>query len=199
MEDERDLTAGVMALTLLVLNAQTNHVGPTLMASLTAALKHQTAQVSTAEQATNAAAARARALVQDIGSAYPASVQAKAVTVLNQINYLLEPGGLRLTRPKRSRGRPATARRTRSISSYSGVLQILFALEGEITTNSGDVQLGDDVRALTALSSAEDQASQQRAILYGALLASALDDAVVHGQAGNNVTGPVGAYPVRRA
>ena len=57
------------------------------------------------------------------------------------------------------------------------MLSILFALEDEITTGSGDVQLGDDVRALTALSSAEDQASQQRAILYGALIASALNDA----------------------
>ncbi len=63
------------------------------------------------------------------------------------------------------------------IESYSGMLSILFALDDEITSGSGDVQLGDDVRALSALSAAEDQASQQRAILYGALLASALNDA----------------------
>ena len=71
------------------------------------------------------------------------------------------------------------------------MLSILFALEDEITTGSGDVQLGDDVRALTALSSAEDEASQQRAILYGALVASALNDAGGNGSPSNNVTGPV--------
>ena len=63
------------------------------------------------------------------------------------------------------------------IDDYSGMLSILFALDNEITTGSGDVALGDDVRALSALSQAEDQASQQRAILYGALLDSALNDA----------------------
>ena len=77
------------------------------------------------------------------------------------------------------------------IESYSGILSILFALDDDITIGSGDVQLGDNVRALSALSMAEDQASQQRAILYGAFLASALNDAVTNGTPANNVTGPV--------
>ncbi len=77
------------------------------------------------------------------------------------------------------------------IESYSGILSILFALGDDITIGSGDVQLGDNVRALSALSMAEDQASQQRAILYGAFLASALNDAVTNGTPANNVTGPV--------
>ncbi len=76
------------------------------------------------------------------------------------------------------------------VESYSGVLSILFALDDEITSGSGDVQLGDDVRALSALSAAEDQASQQRAILYGALVASALNNATrSSGSSFNNVGG----------
>jgi signal transduction histidine kinase len=191
MEDERDLTAGQMALTLLLQNATTNQAGPTVVASLTAALNREKSQIAGAQQTTNAAAGRAQALVQGIGSAYPASVQAKAATVLNQIHYLLTPGGagLRLTTKELDLD-VDNGSSDQVILSYSGELSILFALEGEITTGSGDVQLGDDVRALTALSSTEDQASQQRAILYGALIASALADAVVGGKQTNDVTGP---------
>ena len=76
------------------------------------------------------------------------------------------------------------------VESYSGELSLLFALDDEITSGSGDVQLGDDVRALSALSAAEDQASQQRAILYGALVASALSNASgSSGSSFNNVGG----------
>src|ERR1700722_5800337 len=92
MEDERDLTAGEMALTLLITNATTNHAGPTVLAPLTAAMKREKSQIASAQKTTNAPPGRAEAPVQGIGSAYPASVQAKAVTVLNQIHSLLPPG-----------------------------------------------------------------------------------------------------------
>ena len=192
MEDERDLTAGVIALTMLQQNAGNDHAGSTVVASLTSTLKSEQAQQASAEVTTNAAARRAQALVEGIGSAYPANVQAKAANVLKQITYLLAPDGQGLRLTKKELGQDvANGSADQIIDSYSGVLSILFALEDEITTGSGDVQLGDDVRALTALSSAEDEASQQRAILYGALIASALDDAGANGSPSNNVTGPV--------
>ncbi len=190
MEDERDLTAGVIALTMLQQNAGNDHAGSTVTASLTAALSHEQAQTDSAEVTTNAAARRAQTLVAGIGSAYPANVQAKAANVLKQITYLLAPGGLRLTSKELGQD-VENGSADQVIDSYSGVLSILFALDDEITTGSGDVQLGDDVRALTALSSAENEASQQRAILYGALIASALNDAGSDSSPSNNVTGPV--------
>jgi signal transduction histidine kinase len=190
MEDERDLTAGVIGLTMLQQDAVADHAAASVVSPLTAALNHEQAQVTAAEVTTNAAANRAQALVEGIGSAYPANVQAKAANALKQITYLLTPGGLRLTQKELGQD-VANGSADQIIDSYSGVLSILFALEDEITTGSGDVQLGDDVRALTALSSAEDEASQQRAILYGALIASALNDAGTGGSASNNVTGPV--------
>ena len=190
MEDERDLTAGVIALTMLQQNAGNDNAGSTVVASLTTTLNHEQAQQASAEVTTNAAARRAQALVEGIGSAYPANVRAKAANVLKQITYLLAPDGLRLTQKELGQD-VANGSADQVIDSYSGVLSILFALEGEITTGSGDVQLGDDVRALTALSSAKDQASQQRAILYGALIASALNDTGSNSSPSNNMTGPV--------
>jgi hypothetical protein len=147
MEDERDLTAGLIALTMLQQNAHSDAAGPTVVASLSTAVNREQDQVNAAQVTTNAAARRAQALVEGIGSAYPANVRAKAANVLKQITYLLEPGGLRLTTKELGQD-VANGSADTVISSYSGVLSILFALEDEITTGSGDVQLGDDVRAL---------------------------------------------------
>jgi hypothetical protein len=84
--------------------------------------------------------------VRGIGSGFPASIQSKAANVLTQIAYVPSISGLRaeVTQPGEQ---PSQV-----IDAYSGVLSILFALENEITTGSGDVTLGDDVRALSALS-----------------------------------------------
>ena len=46
----------------------------------------------------------------------------------------------------------------------------LFALNDELTGSSGDAPLADEVRALGGLSRAKDQAAQQRAFLYAALI-----------------------------
>ena len=97
---------------------------------------------------------RAKALVGNIGAGYPAGIQDKAATVIQQIAYLLSRNnGLRLT-PKELSEDVANGSADEIIQSYSGVLSILFGLEEDITAGSGDVLLGDDVRALTALSSA---------------------------------------------
>ena len=188
MEDERDRTIGVMALTTLTTAATTDHAGPSVVNPLNTDLANAKAQLASAQHATDAAAAGARTAVKAVAGGFPASIQAKAVTVLNQIGYLLaQPGsGLRLSSAQIGSD-VADGQSIQVIESYSGVLSILFSLEDEIITGSGDVQLGDDVRALSALSQAEDQASQQRAILYGALTASALNDSSTAPQ--NNIGG----------
>src|ERR1700743_1967718 len=71
MGDERDLTAGEMALTLLLQNATTNNAPPSVVGPLTAAKNRLVSQINSAQKATNAAAGRAEALVQGIGSADP--------------------------------------------------------------------------------------------------------------------------------
>jgi signal transduction histidine kinase len=181
MEDERDRTSGNMALTALKASALADHAGPKVLATINADLNQQTAQLNSAKAVTNVAAANAEAAVRGIGSGFLPSIQAKAATVLEEIAYTPGTTGLR--------GDASTEQPIQVIDAYSGVLSILFALDNEITTGSGDVQLGDDVRALSALSQAEDQASQQRAILYGVLFDSAVNDAG-KGNGSNNIGGP---------
>jgi hypothetical protein len=135
MEDERDLTAGVIALTMLQQDAAADNAGSSVVAPLTTALKHEQAQVTSAEGTTNAAAKRAQALVEGIGSAYPANVQAKSANALKQIAYLLAPSGLRLTPTELSQD-VANGSADQVVDSYSGVLSILFALEDEIDRKS---------------------------------------------------------------
>ena len=189
MEDERDRTIGVAALMTLQANAPAGNASSPVAASLTADLKQDNAELDSAEAITNAAAASAQSAIEGIGSGFPASIQSKAATALAQIRYLLTPGGLRLSQKELGQ-LVATDSTIQVVESYSGELSILFALDDEITSGSGDVQLGDDVRALSALSAAEDQASQQRAILYGALVASALNNATgSNGSSFNNVGG----------
>jgi hypothetical protein len=192
MEDERDRAVGVMALLELQSNAQGNNTagtkaGTQVIAALNADVKQEYAELNSAENVTNGTAASAQTAVEGIGAGFPASIQSKAANVLRQIAYLPQ---LRLAvapnQPIQSLEQP-----TQLIGSYSGILTILFTLDNEITTGSGDVALGDDVRALNALSETEDQASQQRSILYGALLESALTDAgPTLNRSTNNIGGP---------
>jgi signal transduction histidine kinase len=199
MEDERDHTIGVQALIMLQQDAVTNAAGQPVLATLGTDLKQENAELAAAERTTNTDAQLTSGLVAGIGPEFPASTQAKAATVLNQIKYLPDLRSAVFPQPKKGET-PAQAEQsgvtgetpTEVIESYSGVLSIMFALDDDITTGSGDVPLGDDVRALSALSAAEDQASQQRSILYGAFLASALFDAGPNNTTGSNtVTGPV--------
>jgi signal transduction histidine kinase len=198
MEDERDLTVGVQALTMLEGDAAADRAGQQVQAPLEKYLQQEQAELTSAESTTNTAARLTTALVAGIGAGFPASTQSKATTVLNQIRYL--PSLRSAIFPQPAKGQTqlqadqnALASETpiEVIESYSGILSILFALDDDITIGSGDVQLGDNVRALSALSMAEDQASQQRAILYGAFLASALNDSVTNGTPVNSITGPV--------
>ena len=88
MEDERDLTVGVQALTMLDGDAVADHAGQQVLAPLKQDLQQEQAQLAAAESTTNAAARLRPALVAGIGAGFPASTQSKAATVLNQIRYL---------------------------------------------------------------------------------------------------------------
>ncbi len=185
LEDERDRATGYMALNMLLANATADDAGPQVLASLNADVKQQKAAWTSAKAVTDGAATTATAAVRGIGSGFLPSIQSKAAKVLTQIAYIPSISGLRAEVTQTGE------QSFQVIDAYSGVLSILFALDNEITTGSGDIALGDDVRALSALSQAEDQASQQRAILYGALLDSALNDAgQTQAGASNNVGGP---------
>jgi signal transduction histidine kinase len=166
MENERDLASGVSAYDVLTSDSTAARAGLSVTSPIRTALRDETADLQTAEQATDTQAQRTRGLAVAIGSAFPASVQAKAATVVQTIDSI---PGLR----NQMAGLPAN----QVISDYSTSIGTLFDLNDEITSGSGDPTLADEVRALDALSRAKDEASQQRAILYSALLESTVYDA----------------------
>ncbi len=113
---------------------------------------------------TNAAAAQVTSLASAISSnsAYPAQVQADAAAVLDRVDDLSH---------YRSAAATTEAPSLTVINDYSGAIADLFTLNDQIAQGSSDPALANTVRALGALSRTEDQASQQRGILYSALVA----------------------------
>jgi len=157
MENERDLTAAYVASTGV---DNTQHVvpGPPLSAKAQESYKNAMMQ---AQAVTNTVAARVQVLAGQIGSSFPAITQTKAQNVIGIIGNL---SGLR----SQSLSEPSLS----AVESYSESIADLFDLNDEITSGSGDPGLADEVRTLDAISRAKDQASQQRAILYAALVNS---------------------------
>jgi signal transduction histidine kinase len=111
---------------------------------------------------TDAQAARVRRQISQLGSGYPAQTRAAAAQVLASITKL--PG---LRRQAAHSGASALA----VITGYSAATSGLFPVIDGIADLSGNSTLVTSVRALGSLSRAADQASQQQAILGGALTA----------------------------
>jgi len=153
MEDERDLTAALCA-------ASPGNLCPASGApGLSPVARSLLADVRRAQAATNADAGRVQPLAAQIGSAFPVNTQHKAAAVSAVIGAL---DGLRTG----VAGQPPQS----VIEAYSEALADLFTMNDEIASSRGDAILSDEVRTLGALSRAKDQASQDRAILYDALL-----------------------------
>ncbi len=157
IENERDLTAALCA-------ASPHGNCPSPGEKLDTTARSLQAQVQSAQAVTNAAAGPVQTLAAQIGSPFPASTQTQAAEVIAMIGHL---GG---------KGTPGirTLLMTQSadsvIESYTDAIADLFNLNDEITGSSGDALLASEVRTLGSLSRAKDQASQERAILYIALL-----------------------------
>ena len=200
MEDERDLTIGVVALTMLQQNAPAGNAGSPVAASLTADLKQEKRSWPAPRPSPTPPPRSAQSASRGHRVRLPGEHPGQGRDRAHPDQVPARSGRPQPRLRKSSASCVATDSPIQVIDSYSGVLSILFALDDEITSGSGDVQLGDDVRALSALSAAEDQASQQRAILYGALVASALSNAA--GSNGSQLQQrrrPDGARRLRRA
>ena len=165
METERDVTAAVAADENLPTFLTAVKASPTVTAALNKDLKQQMKAQTIAQAATNTAAARTRSLAVQIGSQFPASTQQKAATVVSQIDLI--PG---------LRSQLGSQPPSETIQAYSEAIATFFNLNDEITSSSGDPALADEVRTLGAMSRAKDQASQQCAILYAALIEAKYND-----------------------
>jgi len=162
MENERDVYAAVLAHDRVIAAATAAKESDAVLKGLKEGAAPDMAAQASAQAATDAAATRTLNLTEQIGAQFPATTQARAATVVSQI------GLIPALRSQLSGQAPSAA-----IQAYSEAIADLFNLNDEITSGSGDPALSDEVSTLAAISRAKDQASQQRAILYAALIESA--------------------------
>ncbi len=118
------------------------------------------ASLQSAYSATNTAAASVRTLAAGIGGSFPANIQAKVATVRSYASGL---GQLR-----------AIAQASQSalsvIAAYATPIDAMISLNDQIAQGISDAALANDVQTLNTLSLAKDEAAQQRALMYNALL-----------------------------
>ncbi len=146
MEDERDLTAGYVA---------TRLSGRAAMAGTVFGHLQQQYGVTNARLATvNAAAGK-------IGPTYPAVAQTDLSSALASLSALPE---LRVLGHTEMSALPL-------ITHYTNVIGTLLAFDNDIAAGTSSAQLAQTVTSLATLTQVEEQASQQRAILYAGLLA----------------------------
>jgi signal transduction histidine kinase len=169
LENERDLTVGTAAMTQLQEDAVAAKAGPAVNASLQQALTAAGGRLADARRATTSAVVPVRQLAQDVLSnpAFPQSVRDGASSVVAEVSN----GDLDAVRLEVLGQSPPSI-----IEDYSAISD-LFALNDQLSGSSGDALLSNEVSALGALSQAEDQAAQQRAILDAAFIESGLNDA----------------------
>ncbi len=141
MEDERDITAGFIAAGRPPSGQGTLHNQYALTDSVAATVRDEAA---------------------GIGGGYPAVTREKLAAVLARITDLQ---GLRAAALHSKL--PALP----MITDYSQAIAALFALNDEIAQAGANPALIESVRTLGLISRMKDQASQQRAILYGSFIA----------------------------
>jgi signal transduction histidine kinase len=149
MEDERDGLAGYIATQRpRSVKTQTGAPTPTLNADYLR---------------TNAAATQVTGLASGItgNSAFPGQVRSDLSAVLDRVSDL----------PRyRDAATASLAPPLGIVQAYSTAINDLFTFNDQIAQGSSDPTLTTTVRALGALARTEDEASQQRGLLYAALL-----------------------------
>jgi signal transduction histidine kinase len=145
VEDERDLTAGYIA-------ARQGGQAK-LTTEVFGQLSHQYA-VTTAD------IAAVRALAARINPSYPAAAQSDLNSALSSLAALPE---LRVLANSQITTLP-------EIGHYSSVVATLLAFDNDIAAGSPSAPLAQTVTSIEALAQVEEETSQQRAVLYAALI-----------------------------
>jgi signal transduction histidine kinase len=145
VEDERDLTAGFIA---------AHQAGQTaLAATILRELQHQDA-------ATTASTATVKGLAGQINPSYPAAAQSDLASALSSLSALPD---LRQLAHSQITSLPL-------INHYSTVIATLLAVDNDIAAGSPSAPLAQTVTSIEALAQVEEETSQQRAVLYAALI-----------------------------
>jgi len=109
--------------------------------------------------ATDATAAKVRALAAGIGGSFPANIRSRVAAVVSVVR------NLRALRSTAQASQSALA----VIADYAAPIGDMIFLTGLIAQGTSDSGLANDVQALNSLALAKDQAAQQRALLFNAL------------------------------
>ena len=141
-------------MTLRPADIATQESGQTaLSATLLGQLQRQYAVTNARLATTNAAAAQ-------IGPAYPAVARTDLASALASLSALTE---LRVLAHTQMSSLPL-------ITHYTNVIATLLEFDNDIAAGTSSAQLAQTVTSLATLTQVEEQASQQRAILYAGLL-----------------------------
>jgi signal transduction histidine kinase len=164
LEDERDLTAGYLG---------------SLQAGDTGAEKSVLGQLTSEYAATNGDLATVNAQAAQIGPAYPAVARSSLTFALSRVSALSD---------LRTLAQHSAITPLPMIDEYSEVISTLLTIDDDIGAGSSSAQLAQTVSSLGSLAQTEDETSQQRAILYAALLQGQFGfgelDALVTAQSG---------------
>jgi signal transduction histidine kinase len=166
IEDERDLTAGYLTAHQLGEPQKPKGGGNPADAALATSIF---AQLGRLYAVTNARETVVEKAATRIGSGFPAVARTDLAAALSQLSAL---PSLREFVSSQISALPM-------IQNYSNVIEPLIAFDNDIASGSSNAQLAQSVSAFSTVAQLEDQASQQRAIVYGTVLQNAFEPGVL--------------------
>jgi signal transduction histidine kinase len=158
LEDERDLTAGYVAAKL---SSNAGQAGMLL------------GKVQAQEGTTDHWTAVTQAGIGQIGSAFPAVATKDLTTIQASLSAVTELRALAGTLP--GSNVPSQMSALPLIIRYSNLIATLLEFDNDIAAGSSNAQLAQTVTSFTALAQAQEDASQQRALVFAALQAGAFE------------------------
>jgi signal transduction histidine kinase len=157
LEDERDLTAGYVASRLRGnMGLATPMVG----------------QVQAQEKTTDGRISVVLAGIGQIGSAFPTVATKDLATVQESLGAITELRTLGGTLPGST---PSQMSALPLVIRYSNLIAALLEFDNDIAAGSSNAQLAQTVTSFTALAQTQEDASQQRALVFAALESGAFE------------------------
>jgi signal transduction histidine kinase len=152
LEDERDLTAGYVAAKL------SGDLGQERLLL---------GRVQAQEKITNGRTSVVQAGIGQVGSAFPAAATADLATVQSSLDAITELRVLAGTLP--GSNVPSQMSALPLITRYSNLTATLLEFDNDIAAGSSNAQLAQTVTSFAALAQAQEDASQQRGLVFSAL------------------------------
>ncbi|HEX3512718.1 MAG TPA: nitrate- and nitrite sensing domain-containing protein [Trebonia sp.] len=158
LEDERDLTAGYVAAKLSGDTGQTRSL---------------LGKVQAQEEITDRQTSVVQAAIGQIGSAFPAVATEDLATVQGSLGAITELRVLAGTLPGPME--PSQMSALPLVIRYSNLIATMLEFDNDIAAGSSNATLAQTVTSFAALAQAQEDASQQRALVFSALQAGTFE------------------------